>query len=119
MRLIGKILFIWLLASNLAFADTEPITSVVIEPLDKNVTFTTVTVNTDEWVTIPTVAQRGRKEISILNTAISGNLYFTTQSGSTTTRHLFPRQEVTLKLSSEVNLFATGDSVQIQIMEIR
>ena len=58
--------------------------------------------------------------LNIYNTSSSGKLYFNIgTSGSTATRWLEPRQNVNLKISEDLNVYATGDTVQIQIMEIR
>jgi len=121
------ILILWCLTlTGRVYADSETFTRVQFEPLTGEVSFSSVVLDTFDFVTCPTVAMRGRKEISILNTSLTADAFLSDVSGNTTTTRssvkgtLYPRQRVTFKLSSDVNLYVTSNSViVIEVIEIR
>jgi len=108
-----------ILFGSTAYADIDPQTSVRIEPLRRGISFSTVQVGT-AWTTAPSVAMRGRMEVSIFNDSSSEIVFLADSSGATVSRWLYPRQEVTLKLSSAVNLYVSSDTVTtVTITEIK
>ena len=100
--------------------DTEPITSVVIEPLKGAVSFSTVTVD-NAWETMPSVALRGRKEVRIFNTSDTYNVYLSSETDNTVQMGtLYPRQGVTFKASSDLLIYASANTAAIvHITEMR
>lgn len=96
------------------------IQKVEISPLSSGISFSTVTFNYfDKWVTAPTVEMIGRKEILILNTSTTNNLYLTGVSGSTATGVVYPRECVTFKAASNLHIYTSASSVIMQVWEIR
>ena len=110
-----------LLFSVNAFA-AQPATRIVIEPL-QDISFNTVVVGTS-FVTCNT-GLINRKEINIFNTSSVEKVYLGTSAtpntaSITSTRWLFPRQSITLALNTNVNIYASCDTVAIvNIVEIR
>ena len=108
-----------ILFGSLAYADIDPQTSVRIEPLRRGISFSTVEVNT-AWTTAPSVAMKGRMEMSIFNDSSSTIVFLGDSSGATVSRWLFPRQEATFKLSSEIPIYISADTVtRVTITEIK
>jgi hypothetical protein len=116
-----KLFLIWIiliLGSN-CFADTGFVQKVEIEPLSGGVSFNTVITNGISWVTCPTVEMRGRREILITNLSTTDNLYLTDISGSTATGIVFPKERASFKASANLHIFASGNTVQFEVWEIR
>ena len=96
------------------------IQKVQIEPLSGGVSFNTITFGYNTgWVTCASVEMRGRKEVSILNTSTTTNVYLTGESGNTVTGIIYPREMVTFKASASLHIYASASSVTIQVWEIR
>lgn len=120
-RLLIIILIFW---ANLVFADEPYIQKVEIAPLIEEISASTVTLSADdEWVTGST-ALVGRKEIVFLNTSTSGNFYISGASDSTVWpagRYftVYPRQNVTIKASSDLPIYVSGNSVTVEILQIK
>ena len=112
-----KILLILLLLTSIAYA--EPITPVWEWPLSERVSSSTVVLDTLYWVTAGTV--QGRKEITILNTSSSANVFLSGVSENTVSSYtLYPRQSVTLRISSELPIYVSANSVvTLNIIEIK
>lgn len=103
---------------GVSFAD-NPIQQVGIAPLTGGISFNTVTFGYyTGWVTASSVVI-GRKEVLILNTSTTNELFLTGVSGSTATGVLYPRESVTFKAASNLNIYISGSSVIAQIWEIR
>jgi len=107
-----------LLICGSAYAADVSIQKVEMAPLTGGVSFNTV--NVTSWVTCPSVEMIGRKELSILNTSTTGNIYLTGVSGSTASSIVYPRETITFKASSNLHIYASADTVtQIKVTEIR
>ncbi|MBU2072710.1 MAG: hypothetical protein KKA68_20955 [Gammaproteobacteria bacterium] len=106
-----------------SFAD-DLVQKVQLEPLSTGISISTVRLG-EGWVTAPSVAMRGRKEMSILNTSTTENIYLAQASGATVTygtvtRAIYPREEIFLKMSSDMNIYVSGDTVfNITVTEIK
>jgi hypothetical protein len=111
-------LLILLLCGNLFAADYS-IQKVEIAPLSSGISFNSVTTLYKDWITAPSVELVGRKEILILNTSTSENLYLTGVSGSSATGIVYPRESATFKAASNLHIYASGNSVLFQTWEIR
>lgn len=123
MKKILLILLLFLFANNAHAA--QPLTRIVIEPLDDAVSFSTVYVGTT-FHTMPTVELVNRKEINIFNvSANETDIVFlgigtTANTAITVTRWLLPRQDITFKVSSDIHIYASADTtVLVQITEVR
>ena len=97
-------LILLFLCSNCFGADVS-IQKVEIYPLSGGVSFNTITFadkSITGWVTAPSVEMIGRKEIEILNTSSTDNLFITGVSGSTTVGTIYPRESRTFKAASNL-----------------
>lgn len=125
------ILFFFLFYALPVFAiDPQPIQ---IEPLSGVITFSTVTLDGTNWTTAPTVELRGRKEINILNTSSTENIFLyganiTSNSvmidpteKTIISRRLFPQDNVTFKVSSSLHIYISSNTSEIvvEITEIK
>lgn len=94
---------------------------VTLEPLSGGISFNTITFgerSTTGWVTANTV--KGRKEIMIINTSTTGNLYVTGVSGSTAIGTIFPREDATFLVSSSLNIYVSANTVlSCEVWEVR
>ena len=126
--IIGLILFF----ASSVFADNPTVQPVEISPLSDTISFSTVTLDAANWVTAPTVELRGRKEINILNTSTTDNIYLyasnitdnTVMINPTVTnvisRRLYPQDNVTYKVSSDIHIYLSSNTVIIaEITEIK
>ena len=115
----GSLLVLLLICNN-AFADVS-IQKVELAPLTGGVSFNTITFadrSITGWVTASSVI--GRKEIMIINTSTNNSVFITGVSGSTATGTIFPRESVTFKASSNLNIYVSSNSVAVvEIWEIR
>ena len=115
-------LILLFLCSNCFGADVS-IQKVEIAPLTGGVSFNSITFIDDGytgWVTAPSVEMIGRKEIEILNTSSTDNLFITGVSGSTTVGTIYPRESVTFKASSSLTIYVSANSVlTCEVWEIR
>src|SRR3990167_10115252 len=103
-------LLIFCLCGNV-FADVS-IQKVEIAPLTGGISFNSITFadrSITGWVTASSVI--GRKEILILNTSTTDNLYVTGVSGSTITGTIYSRESVNFKASSSLNLYVSANTV--------
>ena len=108
-KIIFTLLFLFLCGN--AFADAS-IQKVEIAPLTGGVSFNTITFIDDGytgWVTANTIV--GRKELLILNTSTTDNLYVTGVSGSTATGTIYPRESATFGAGSNLNIYVSANSV--------
>jgi len=100
-----------------AYAADVSIQKVEISPLTGGVSFNTITLGTG-WVTASTII--GRKEVCILNTSSSNNVYVTGVSGSTATGTIYPRESVTFKAGSNLRIYVSANTTTlIEVWEIR
>jgi len=95
-----------------AFAATQAystnIQKVEIAPLEQEVSMSTVELVGTSWVTCPTVEMVGRKELVILNTSSTEDVYLSSVSPSSVYNvgrywRLFPRQDITFKIGRGVS----------------
>jgi len=116
--LLGSLLILFLCGN--AFAADVSIGKVQIEPLSGGVSFNTVYATWGASTIVPASSMKNRKEIMILNTSETEDVYITGISGSTATGTLFPRESVTFKASSSMNFYVSASTtVMCEIWEIR
>ena len=108
------------LISDITFADSI-IQPVVMSPLTGGVSFNTIVISSSTgYVTASSVI--GRKEVLIVNTSTTENIYLTGVTGSTAKGTLFPRESATFGASSSLNIYVystTATPSTVEIWEIR
>ena len=119
---LKKFFFVLIAVFIYTASDASDIQSVQIEPLTTEISTSTVTLTGRDWETASTSVLRGRKELVILNTSASENIYLSGTSGNSVTvcYILYPRQSVTIKASFDLNVYVTGSSgVIFKTIEIK
>lgn len=118
-----KLILTCLICLVCSISYAQPIQRVEISPLNGGVSFNTITFadrSITGWVTANSTAMVGRKEVLILNTSSTDNLYVTGVSGSTAIGTIYPRESVTFGASSSLNIFVSSNTVlECQVWEIR
>lgn len=114
---------LFLLVTTFAFAEPSIIQRVQIEPLSSGVSFNTITFMSGGytgWVTAPSVEMRGRKRLTILNNASSGNVYLTGVSGSSAVGTLGAGKVASFGAASDLRIYVSSSAVTtVDIWEIR
>jgi len=107
-----------------------PVIKVWEWPLQDGISTSTVTANSadlmDETdvVTCPSVALRGRKELTIINMDDTDEVYLSNVTDATSMMRtgfpLFPYQTITIRASEDLHIYATANTaVPLRIIEIR
>lgn len=105
-----------LICGNVFAADIS-IQKVEISPLSGGISFNTVASNPG-W-TLATF-MTGRKEVLLTNTSTTTDIYLTGVSGSSVTGTLYPRESITIKASSSMNIYVKSSApTSVEVWEIR
>ena len=116
----GNLLILFL--CGIAFAD-NPIQKIEVAPLTGGISFNTITFTNNHgytgWITANSVI--GRKEVLIHNTSTTENIYVSGISGSTAIGTIYPRESVTFKAASSLNIYVSSSTttLSVQVWEIR
>jgi len=122
MRKFISLLAAFLISSNCFAADIS-VQKVEAAPLKGGISFNTITFyggGIIGWVTASSVI--GRKEVTIINTSTTENLYLTDVTGSSVTGTLGPKEEVTFKAAYSLDIFVSSNSVsthEVEFWEIK